>query len=266
MGFLDWLFGKKPLPKTDVSSEVNPPIVMETVKGPSLEQEKSIIPTNQGKFTEIGNTEPVCPYCNYRFDKMPQRKKKCPNCNNFVRSRTRPFDNKKVLVKEEQVDELEQQWNINNVRSDGIILGASPEVRQQQSQKLASQIEKNTNNFKAISPESTKQIRNIISEGARTGKNVREISREIVRQVEGIDIERAITMINTETMKAVNSDLRDRYAKAGIKKLERLVSLDENTCDKCAAIDGKIFTIEQAAAIDAKAHEGCRCTWIVSID
>ena len=243
MGFLDWLIGEK------------------------ISQKQNEIPTTKNLgLTAIGNTEPVCPYCNYRFDKMPLKKKQCPKCNNFVRSRTRPFDNKKVLIKENQIEELDRQWAIKNERSDGIKLGASPEVRRQLSQKLANQIETNTNCFKGISAESTNQIRNIIAEGIRTEKSVKEISREIVRQVEGIDIERAITMIKTETMKAVNSKARDDYAKAGFKKLKRLVCVDENTCDKCAAIDGKKFTLEQAAAIDAKAHEGCRCTWIVSID
>lgn len=243
MGFLDRLFGKREKSEQD-----------------------SIPKMSDSKDTAIGNTEPICPYCNYRFDKMPLKKKKCPKCNNFVRSRTRPFDNKKVLIKENQIEELDRQWAIKNERSDGIKLGASPEVRKQLAQKFASQIETNTNCFKGISGESTNQIRNIIAEGTRTEKRVGEISREIVRQVEGIDIDRAIKIINTETMKAVNSGILDRYEKAGIKKVERLVCLDSDTCEKCAAMDGKKFTLEQAAAIDAKAHEGCRCTWIVSID
>jgi hypothetical protein len=87
MGLLDWLFGKTSFPKQNVVSK-----------------------TADSKFTAIGNTEPICPYCNYRFDRMPQKKRKCPNCNNFVRSRTRPLDNKKVLIKEEELGELEKQW------------------------------------------------------------------------------------------------------------------------------------------------------------
>jgi SPP1 gp7 family putative phage head morphogenesis protein len=67
-------------------------------------------------------------------------------------------------------------------------------------------------------------------------------------------------------MKAVNSQLCKKNAKEGITKLERLAVLDERTCDKCAALDGKIFTIEEAKVIDSEAHEGCRCTWVPAID
>lgn len=26
----------------------------------------------------------VCPYCNFEFEERPSRKKKCPNCGNFI--------------------------------------------------------------------------------------------------------------------------------------------------------------------------------------
>ena len=69
------------------------------------------IPKKTIEITAIGNTEPICPYCNYQFKKFPLKKTKCPNCNNFVRSRKRPLDNKKVLLKEEQMAELAaQEW------------------------------------------------------------------------------------------------------------------------------------------------------------
>jgi len=91
MGFLDLLIGKKSVPKQGADPIAKDP-----------------------RITAIGNTEPVCPYCNHKFDKMPLKKKQCPNCKKFIRSRTRPFDNKKVLIKEEQVEELEFQWAIFN--------------------------------------------------------------------------------------------------------------------------------------------------------
>jgi len=239
MGFLDWLFGKK------------------------ISKKQNEIPTTKKVgLTAIGNTEPVCPYCNYRFDKMPLKKKQCPKCNNFVRSRSRPFDNKKVLIKENQIEELDRQWAIKNERSDGIKLGASPEVRQQLSQKLAHQIETNTNCFKGISTESTNQIRNIIAEGVRTEKSIKEISREIVRQVEGIDIECAITIIKTETMKAVNVAAVDRYKQAGIKRLEFLAAADESVCETCSNLDGQIFDIDNLPEVPV--HPGCRCCLTVT--
>jgi SPP1 gp7 family putative phage head morphogenesis protein len=132
MGFLDWLLGKKPSHNAETTSKSQSPISAEMIIGGSPRQDEARKAGNNGKYTKMGNTEPICPYCNYRFDKMPQRKKKCPMCANFVYSRTRPLDNKKVLIKQDQIDELESQWTkqkgsetlqFNLVNSKAILFG-----------------------------------------------------------------------------------------------------------------------------------------------
>src|ERR1700733_3999817 len=60
----------------------------------------------------IGNIDAVCPNCNQRLDKKPGRKKKCPHCGRFIYVRTRPSDEKKVLVTEAQAERIEEQWFI----------------------------------------------------------------------------------------------------------------------------------------------------------
>jgi len=51
-----------------------------------------------------------CPYCDYQLDKPPGRKKKCPNCQNFMFVRTSPTNNVKVVVTEAQADEIDLEW------------------------------------------------------------------------------------------------------------------------------------------------------------
>ncbi len=58
----------------------------------------------------IGNLESVCPHCEAHLDKRPSRKKKCPHCDEYIYVRTRPADQKKVLVTEEQRDAIDVQW------------------------------------------------------------------------------------------------------------------------------------------------------------
>lgn len=58
----------------------------------------------------IGNATPVCPHCAKSLDKMPGRKKKCPHCGQYMYVRTRPDDRQRVLVTEEGVHQIEEQW------------------------------------------------------------------------------------------------------------------------------------------------------------
>jgi hypothetical protein len=51
-----------------------------------------------------------CPYCKEKLDKIPTRKSKCPHCNEYMYSRTRPSDRTKVLVTEKQKEEIELEW------------------------------------------------------------------------------------------------------------------------------------------------------------
>lgn len=62
----------------------------------------------------IGNTDPICPYCDHRLEKMPGRKKKCPACGQYMLVRTLPKSRKKVVIREEQAVLIEEQWAIAN--------------------------------------------------------------------------------------------------------------------------------------------------------
>jgi len=58
----------------------------------------------------IGNIDPICPCCNFRLDKKPNNKKKCPNCASMIYVRIRPHDREKVLVSENQAIQIKHQW------------------------------------------------------------------------------------------------------------------------------------------------------------
>lgn len=61
-------------------------------------------------FRRIGVTRPVCPYCEESLDKMPGRKKKCPSCGNAIYVRTRPGTKTRILVRQDQLLAVEEQW------------------------------------------------------------------------------------------------------------------------------------------------------------
>jgi len=91
--------------------------------GPFLDYDKIIddiiagLPKEMAPIlTAIGNVDPVCPYCKAIFQKKPKAKTKCKSCGNFVYVRTRPLDNEKVLVTDEQTGIIDLQ----NTVKDGI--------------------------------------------------------------------------------------------------------------------------------------------------
>lgn len=55
-----------------------------------------------------------CPYCSATLKKVPGRKTKCPECQQFMFVRTRPQDNARVVVTEEQAEQIEEDWAIEN--------------------------------------------------------------------------------------------------------------------------------------------------------
>lgn len=67
-----------------------------------------------GSKPQIGETRPICPYCTFDLQKMPGRKKSCPKCKNDIYVRTRPQDNAKILIREEQIIAIEEQWAMKN--------------------------------------------------------------------------------------------------------------------------------------------------------
>ncbi len=73
--------------------------------------------TEGNKTTEIprvGNKEPICPYCSSTLDKMPGRKIKCPSCSQIMYVRTCPDERVKILVREDQIELIEEKWSIEN--------------------------------------------------------------------------------------------------------------------------------------------------------
>ncbi len=86
----------------------------------SISVQRSSVPTSRKAqklkrtLKPVGNVDAVCPHCNNPLDKKPGRKKKCPHCGEFIFVRTRPSDEKRVLVTEAQAEEIKEQWSIVN--------------------------------------------------------------------------------------------------------------------------------------------------------
>lgn len=94
--------------------------------GPALSESGGLELVNDGSgceggltwrslITPIGVATAICPSCGHPFDKMPQRKRACPQCGSVLFSRKRAFDGEKVLLTERQALEGEAQQALRSL-------------------------------------------------------------------------------------------------------------------------------------------------------
>lgn len=72
-------------------------------------------------------------------------------------------------------------------------------------------------------------------------------------------------VINTEVARATTAAQTESYKASGVvNRVMWDAALEDSTCDECAALDGKIFDIDDAP--DLPLHPNCRCALIPVID
>ena len=57
-----------------------------------------------------GRTDSNCPCCSAQFARRPIAKTKCKNCQRYIFVRTRPTDSERVLLTEEDAEQVAMQW------------------------------------------------------------------------------------------------------------------------------------------------------------
>ena len=114
-------------------------------------------------------------------------------------------------------------------------------------------------NFKGLTDDVAKNVRRVIADGITTEQTVKQISKDIRDQVDTIGKPRADMIARTETMKAVNVGVKDKYRSAGIEVVRWLATIQPGrTCEECKALNGKLFPIDKMPPIPK--HPRCRCT------
>ena len=90
----------------------------------------------------IGITTANCPYCGIDLPKFPRRKTKCKNCGNYIYIRTRPADEVRILIKEDEIETIETEYDKKYGRTRIPIIDVSDEAN-----KIIVYLTKNYQNF-----------------------------------------------------------------------------------------------------------------------
>jgi SPP1 gp7 family putative phage head morphogenesis protein len=124
---------------------------------------------------------------------------------------------------------------------------------------------RNFTQLKDVSSTMSSQLDMILADGMANGKGPREIARDMAKRVDGITKKRALVIARTEIIHAHAEGQLDSMEVLGVDKATAAVEFatagDDRVCPRCAALEGKEYTIKQAHGV-IPVHPNCRCAWI----
>ena len=123
--------------------------------------------------------------------------------------------------------------------------------------RFSNRIWENTNDL-------ANRIYNDVIDCVKNGEQPKKIIKQIKDDF-GVTSYQAKRLVNTEVARVVNAGQLDVYRESGVvEKVMWTATLEDNTCDYCADMDGKIFDLDKAP--NPVAHPMCRCTLVPIVD
>lgn len=221
---------------------------------------------------EIEIKEANCPYCKTLLEKVPQRKKKCPSCNNFIYVRTLPSTRERVLATEEEARQIDAEWSKINFRNDWL-------------NKLSAYgiTEKDFNNYKD-------RLSKKFGFEASLRDVVRTILNDLILKISKKKDLHDLKMLYYEMALFLNDEGADSFRylqeaaklelmllkKEGIIKKVSILSAGD-ACPTCQKLDGKKFTVDKALnempipvknctfKFDNDKPNFCRCSYLAEL-
>lgn len=207
--------------------------------------------------TFIGVAEAVCPYCAQVLEKMPGRKKKCLACGNDIFVRIRPQDKVKILVREDQLLWVEEQWSIVNGTHSQFLAAQHHRKTVAESVNLVGHVDGDLDGVRD-------KLTHELADGLLKGNNPRDIARNIAKKIAGVGKKRALSIARTESNRALAQGQLDTMEQQDAKRLGVMVEWstagDERVCPLCGPLNGIVLTMDEAKGMIPR-HESCRCCW-----
>jgi SPP1 gp7 family putative phage head morphogenesis protein len=118
--------------------------------------------------------------------------------------------------------------------------------------------------LKGITDTMASQISRVLAQGLAEGRSPLDIARQMRDRVNRIGITRARVLARTEVINAHAEATLNTYTEAGIEDVEVeaefLTAGDDRVCPQCEALEGNIYSIDDAHGI-IPVHPNCRCAW-----
>lgn len=225
----------------------------------------------------FGNSKPKlpeCPYCGYEFEKMPSRKRKCPECNETIHNRKDSKTNESILLTESGLKEWENEkeeirrksvWE--ELINSQVELGNRYKYNKDINEKLRGELESLPFNSRQALDRMWQHTNKVLNQFAiKTdflGMSEAYSQQVKILKFEGRDYFKILAELNHwRGAYQIENTLKT----TGLKiKAVWLAADDNKTCKNCAKLDGETFTLKQW--IEEKPHvkhqctnDFCRCT------
>ena len=123
--------------------------------------------------------------------------------------------------------------------------------------RFSNRIWENTNDL-------ANRIYNDVIDCVKNGEQPKRIIKRI-KDDYGVSAYQAKRLVNTEVARVVNAGQLDVYRESGVvEKVLYTATLEDNTCEICADLDGKTFKLNDAPNIPQ--HPNCRCCLVPVVD
>lgn len=119
--------------------------------------------------------------------------------------------------------------------------------------------------MKGISAQMGSRMNTILAQGLADGSGAIDLAKQMSSQINTMLNSRALVIARTEIMNAHAEGQLDAFEELGVDELgvmaEWSTAGDERVCPRCADMEGKLFTVEEARGL-IPLHPNCRCSWI----
>lgn len=174
----------------------------------------------------------------------------------------------KQLIKEVLSGSAEDRFNVNSYV---MSVGRSMKVKKLSSEKVADIVNKAISgkrwdkrlwdNKRGMEKVLKREIKNLVD-----GKTDINSVDKIIRSKYGQNAYNSKRLVNTELARVQDGANEEFAREHGIQKQVFMATLDNSTSDKCAALDGQEFDIDDSSKPDIPLHPNCRSVLVNVID
>lgn len=131
--------------------------------------------------------------------------------------------------------------------------------------KLQLLFTRNFEQLRGITADMSAKMARVLTEGLARGDHPYDVAKALVKTIDGISRQRAEKLARTEIIYAHAEGQLDSFERLGLEEVglaaEWSTAGDERVCPRCAAEEGKIYSIREAHGL-IPLHPNCRCCWL----